>query len=1146
MPTGKQFRAVIIAVVQTRDSLKTSDLSGLELFNDARVLNTAMTRAQSQVVVVGDAIALSCFGKCSEIWKSYINHCIGNNSVVPQYYTKDFFEKDVMETSRFQKTKHVEESNTPNDAILQELRDEFEQLEAEDDLEFENSHYHESRSNCVYEDDSRVEELHRKRPEIYKEGTMFRESYNRGYVVPFNNPTWRIPIKGRASLGRAFTGDHVIVQSAKVVSVTKEAQSARVLVCILEEEDHSKPRYSEDNFVRRTMISIAKTAPNVRILVTKRWRNSIPIWEPTHWTISTYMRINETLRQNNVFVVQVIGWRANCYLPLGRVIRILSVGSPLDALRALNVEFNIAPNTHKPEKGLSRVDDGEMHRQKMLDVLTFTVDPPKAKDLDDAISVMETKDHYELGVHIADVASFVSRDSALDKPAEQQGATFYCSRENPNHMFHQHLSTECFSLLQGQIRRVVSLMVKVNKQTNEIIGEPKFQLSLIRSNHQLSYEEAEDMICGSPGPDGVDRWVRVAYAFAQSQRKRRQPKDWAYSQPDSDRLPGKRKAHLMIEELSVLFNTHAAKTLTRSERTELCTPLRCQEGPHPEKVEELKEQCRGLIPVSFYVRHKCDHDQRNQRNDGKVPHCENFRILTEVWKDIKSAAKENDTDKLVDLIAADDIYPLLQPVTDQFRRCLSKAYVICSKSPKADVGHYSLNVRYYTQATSPIRRYMDLILQRLLHSVICGRPALYKRAEIMALCNQFEHSLRNAKEYEQRAEQIYFALRMKKQSASKVAFVVSAETERESFTVSFPFNKNIFAERLSIMYKDLQLDDQPLYDKTNHCMILRWKRRIYSASSIQIRQEIKMEPASGPCVELPLKIWKDIIEAIDKENWSHAKNLILNNNPGQVTKGSHLPEASEEAPGFTANKSLSEKKETPNVHKEHEVDICLQLQAGDTLQVQMTSEIKRGTHMPAVQLVHVTPKFEICVDHVHNPIMCFSQSADEPSKFYYKDTDEYVQIWKPLCEMESAATAVGESDGILIENLVVAFTQLQKDLITGSFFLRQSWIKKWAIGCNLSKCLLCIRKRGLKADHAPEHSAAVDPKEFTWVAHGVTCKTEVKKTPIEGTQVEFYINHLPMETIPNCVFLKNTDFTVEIIPKLLPDMYVSKCNTIHS
>ncbi|XP_051270850.1 helicase with zinc finger domain 2 [Dicentrarchus labrax] len=1139
---GKQFRAVIMTAVQTRDSLKTSHLPGLELFNDARVLNTAMTRAQSLVVVVGDAAALCCFGKCSRVWKSYVDHCISQNSVAPQHFTKDFFEKDIMETARFQKSEHVDKSKTHSDAILQELKDEHEQQKTEYSSDEESSklddfnHLKLRSSHTTTDVDTDYLELCKKQPEIYKQGKLIRESYNRGYVIPLQNPTSRISINGRANLSTVFTGDEVVVQTTRVVGITKEEESARVLVCLLEDEDNSKPRQnSEEEFVTRMMMPITKSAPKVRIRISKKRRNFLPIWENTNgwWTIVSCVYLNEKLKQNNVFVVQVICWKRGYAFPLGKVIDILPVGKSLnDALWILNEEFKILPTPYTSDEGFSWVDEDRTYRQDIREVTTFTVDPKGAKDLDDAISVRDIGDQYELGVHIADVASFVSPASKLDEDAKKRGTTYYCGGEKPTavyHMFPQSLSTGHFSLLSGQDRRVVSLMFRVNKKTNEIIGKPEFQLSLINSDEQLSYEEAEETISKNYGMiqkfDTVNDCVTVAYCFAKAQRKIRLGHDWVYSQPDDQRLPGERKAHLMIEELSVLFNAHASETLIGSEKTRSYTPLRCQANPDPEKIEELrKTKCAELIPLSFHVRHKVDHVEQE-------PNHENFRILTKVWKEIQSAAKKGDIDKMVDLIAADDIHPLLQSVVQQFRRCFSKSYVIRSNSsPKAGVGHYSLSVRSYTQASSPIRRYMDIVVQRLLHSIICDRNVQYTRTEISTLCSQFDLCIKNAKEYEQKAEQISYAVSMKKQSASKLAFVVSTEPNKDSFAVSFPFNKNIFAERLAIMYKDLQLWDQPLYDEEKHCITLTWKRRIYAVDTMQIYQELNM-PDCDPCVELPLTIWKATVEAIDEENWDHAQRLIM-----EVEKQYILPQSSDEIPYSKTNTCTSEEQEVPKIQMGHEVDMSLQLQTGDILQVQMTSELKRGYHMPAVQLVRIKPKFEICVDHVHSPITCFSSSADFPSRIHYSDIEEYKEIWEPLCDMESAATAVDESEGIVIENLVVNFSQVQEGMLTGSFFLPLAWINECAIGFNLSKCLLCIRKRGLKLTSPLEHSASVDPSEYTWVAHGVTRKEERKNPPNEGSKVEFYINHLPMEIIPDCVFQTNSSFTVEIIPKLLPDI----------
>jgi len=732
-----------------------------------------------------------------------------------------------------------------------------------------------------------------------------------------------------------------------------------------------------------------------------------------------------------------------------------------------------------------------------------------------------------LGIHISDVASFVMPGSTLDMNAEEHGCTYYGKGEEPTHMFPKKLSTGLFSLLPGQDRRVVSLMFNVPKDTGKIEGEPTFQLSLINSNRQLSYEEAEDIISERyierSSFDTVEDCVKVAYHFAKARRRTRLL-DWAYSQTDDDRLPGRRKAHLMIEEMNVLFNRHVSENLLRSPNTRSRTPLRCQERPDPEKIENFKEKCGELIPLSFHVRHKVDPDEQ-------TPSHESFRILTEVWQGIQSAARAGDIDKMVDLVAADDIHPLLQPVIDHFRRCSSKAFVIRSNSSReANIGHYSLHLPAYTQASSPIRRYMDIILQRLLHSVICNRDVQYTRRDIAALCSQFECNIKKAKEYEQKAEQISYAVSMKKQSASKLAFVVRADQEADSFAMSFPFNKNIFPVSVLVKYKDLQLEDQPFYDKVNHSITLKWKRRIYAADSMEIHQQLNMMSDAAACVELPLATWKTVSEAIENGNLDHAKSVLLDATAEQQII---LPPPS--TPPLCQTDTCSSKlQEVKDEQSEHWVDIILQLQPGDTLQIQMTSEEKRCTDIPTIQLLRIRPKFEICVDHVHNPITCFSRFAHDPSKADYVDTEEYVHIWKPLCEMESAFTAVDESNGIIIENLEVSFSQEQRGTLTGSFLILQEWIKQWCIEYTLAKCFLCIRKRGLKLTSALEHSTPVDPREFTWVAHGVTRKVEEQENI--GCKVEFYVNHLPMETIPDCVFQKNTCFTVEIIPKLLPDM----------
>uniref|UniRef100_A0A8C6UN33 DNA2/NAM7 helicase helicase domain-containing protein n=1 Tax=Neogobius melanostomus TaxID=47308 RepID=A0A8C6UN33_9GOBI len=276
-----------------------------------------------------------------------------------------------------------------------------------------------------------------------------------------------------------------------------------------------------------------------------------------------------------------------------------------------------------------------------------------------------------------------------------------------------------------------------------------------------------------------------------------------------------------------------------------------------------------------------------------------------------------------------------------------------------------------------------------------------------------------------------------------------------------------------------------------------------------------------------LHLWSGLMQILTVSSWLF---LLTRTYLAQI----------ELVPSQTTVKACTSKEQI-----EHEVEITLVLKPGDALQVQMTCEVHRGYWSPVIQLVSITPRFELCVDHVNNPVTCFSRCAESPTCIHYNNIEDYVRIWKPLCEMESASTAIRDSDIIIIENLEVNFNRGNEDTLTGNFFLNSSWIEDWAIKCNLSKCLLCIRKPGvplkkdlLKKYDLFDNTNPGDPVEFTWVAHGATTKFDVEKKPPSGNLVHFYVNHRPMEHIPDCIFQKGASFTVELIPKTRPDMHV--------
>ncbi|KAJ8260068.1 hypothetical protein GJAV_G00176710 [Gymnothorax javanicus] len=264
---GKQFRAVVISTIHTRESLRTSDIACLEFFNDPRVMNTVMTRAQSQVIVVGEAAALCSFGKCSRIWKSYIEECIRKNSAEPLQLTEDYIEQVVRETKKFTKTEEDEddssdtESSTPeisdiDDPILKELLDESNNVSVTVTSEGLLDIFHTDQSSEETEFFRQKEGLHQDlsapdlqqllltNPDDYKVCDLVMKRYDSGYARPLDQPTLSISINGRKNVGHSFPGDQVIVEidklscppSGKVKGVLKRAGSS-LFVCTIDQYD---------------------------------------------------------------------------------------------------------------------------------------------------------------------------------------------------------------------------------------------------------------------------------------------------------------------------------------------------------------------------------------------------------------------------------------------------------------------------------------------------------------------------------------------------------------------------------------------------------------------------------------------------------------------------------------------------------------------------------------------------------------------------------------------------------------------------------------------------------------------------------------------------------------------------------------------
>ncbi|KAL1272250.1 hypothetical protein QQF64_028112 [Cirrhinus molitorella] len=882
---GKQFRVIVISTVHTKDSLLETDRTCLEFFNDMRMLNTVMTRAQSQIFVVGDAAALSCqqFGMCSRVWRSYIEDCINKGSA--HNFTLDSLKQDLLEISELCRSEYEDSNDSESttseisdteDPILEELLDESKDINVlltEEGLfpVFQHEQFVSSVSNQPAVVD---EEQLLTNSSTYKHCELVIESFYSAYARPLDEPTLRINIMGRENIGQAFPGDKVTVEilnetnppMGKVINILESADTVKEFVCTIESYDN------------QVMTPINKCITKIYTPFSRDKPDNIAVRNPENHKIKKFIKINEETNRKYLFVVKVLQWRKFFRYPLGIAVEVFPKRTTVeDGLKVLDIEFQLRRTLSlslrkqmQDIQGLNLFDKG---RRDFRMLPTFTIDPADSQDLDDAISVLDLGECYEIGVHISDVASFVPKDSELDKYARQLCTTFYPTGKEPIHMFPKELSTNFFSLIPNHDRRAISLIVQVDTKTH-CIKERSFWKSVIRSKKRYSYDEAEDIIENHQHSDLLETCLVKAWTFAEVHRKLRKLDDWCYKAPDEDVALGRRQSHQMVEELMIMFNHMVAERLLFDEKTRSIAPLRCQDRPKSEKLTDLFDKNASLIPLSVHFK-------------GQVHECE---LNNQGW--IQNTAMPN----LQDLDS-------------------------------------------YTWASSPIRRYIDVIVQRLLHSVNDKKNVRYKPHDIDLSCKEFSRKNDQQSAYERKSCALHFAIQLSTQSKKKVAYIVELNASGTNFRLSFPLNRTSISENLDIMYRDLQLADQPEFDEANNCMILKWVRRMYSFSNPHILAEVKQQNPNSVMAYVSTKTWKFLAAALREENWDRLSPLIE-----ELADSSRVHECPrqfhERLKNATQFRKSSEKSDP--MHAEHYAELSLRIKPGEAVEVQLGTATARG------------------------------------------------------------------------------------------------------------------------------------------------------------------------------------------------------------
>ncbi|KAM5134766.1 3'-5' exoribonuclease HELZ2 [Mantella aurantiaca] len=1130
---GQEFLVIILSTVRSIDSLPAHPPAystfSLDFFCDPRILNTILTRARAQVIVVGDVVALCSFGACSRIWRSYLRECVEAGSASPPDLSLEGIKQMTSDLQAWRQQEEEEDTEDDSDswttdvdinaedAILQELLDSKNEacvtVSAEGMLEMRPTvSSKKDVDQYVSFPANTLEQYLSMQPNIYKKCQLIKEDFDRGSAVTLDEQTPRtIAINGRQNCGIGFSGDQVVVQllpktqpeSGKVIGVLDADEKIRRFVCCMEPYDSN------------IMVPVDRTVTKIFCPKFKDKPNFIPIrkFKNGHVTTIGYEKVTQEMRRNTLFLVQVLQWREGFYYPVGVVTQVLPRIMTLEkGLEILDLEYgmekcNLYPKKASDEANKLLETSQTKGRIDCRDMLTFTVDPFNAKDLDDAISVQDKGENYEIGIHITDLAAVIPKGGGLDNEAKRRGVTFYSPGNEPIHMLPHNLCTDHCSLKPHCDRMAISLFASVEKKSDQIV-DAYLCRTVINSNRQLSYDEANFILeAERDRPQTfvtIEGCLCIAEHFAKVHRGYRLENMANYKQPDEDSLPGFRDAQKMIEELMIMYNSWVADYLTNKDDFMNLIPVRCQNAVRFQKLEEMRRKFAHLLPLSAYLSHYLlmEPELRRPSSEQKVT------MLASVWNQLQDPAASHS--KIIDLLSTDDLHPKLSYAAREFRSQLGRSYFTRSGTPNAN-GHYSLHLCEYTWASSPLRRYIDIVVQRFLQESLTGhldKASRISSKDMDLLCLDFNRQFKRESLYERRAHSLKLALSLHKVAQQKVAVVMSVDIRNRSFKAAFPLNGDSLPTPLKVEYSLLQPDKQP--EPTEHGLRLSWKRRVYSYNNY------KDDPLRN--------VTRTDITSFNPYSWHEAIKAIHHRKPEEaIASLKHGREKSDQMTFVTHSKCG------------HFMEFSLELQSGESLPIQLCTIIERGLPSPSPQLCTLAPGIHLCMEHTARPIECFSRIANRAPLKTYRNLNDYQNVWLPLCAMEAVESAVKEGGSILLRDVPVKWkregSSKQAVGLKGTFTLTPQLIKECDLEVDFQNCYLCVRLEGLPAEETQNLS---NLQSYIWVAHGLTSITSsVDKD--KGGRVDFHLHQCNMNDVPEEVLRSADTFTMEIIPKLLPD-----------
>ncbi len=507
-------------------------------------------------------------------------------------------------------------------------------------------------------------------------------------------------------------------------------------------------------------------------------------------------------------VVKITNWPKGAKNPFGKVIDVLGLPGENNAeMHAILAEFDLPykfPDAVEQEAKdyVSEITQEDIkERRDFRSVPTFTIDPVDAKDFDDALSIERTPEgDYEVGIHIADVSHYVRPGTLMDDEAFSRGTSVYLvDRVVP--MLPEKLSNELCSLRPNEDKLCFSAVFHMNDRA-EVLSQ-WFGRTIIHSDRRFSYQEAQDVIEKGEGELQTEiltlhglakilrdqRFRRGAFSFDRVEVKFNLDEK---GKPLGVYFRESKEANWMIEEFMLLANKKVAELIGKVKKGTIAKTFvyRIHDHPDPEKIENF----------SNFV-HRFGYSLKTS-SDKAIAHSMNALV-----QEIKGKNEQYILESLA-------------------IRTMAKAKYSCN-----NIGHYGLAFQHYTHFTSPIRRYPDLMVHRLLaHYLDHGASENLKKFE--SKC-EYASSREDLAVQAERASVKYKQVEFMQEHLGEVFEGIISGANEWGFYVELVENH---CEGM-VPVREL-VDDFYEYDEKNYCLIGSRTKRTF-----QLGQKVHVEIA---------------------------------------------------------------------------------------------------------------------------------------------------------------------------------------------------------------------------------------------------------------------------------------------------------------